>query len=42
MAAEAAHINALPVGRVVAHVAHGELTIEVREVRSVIYFEEPD
>jgi hypothetical protein len=40
IAADAAQINALPVGQIVAHVAHGELKLELHEVRSVIRFEE--
>jgi len=42
IAADAAHINALPVGQVVAHVARGELKLEIHEVRSVLRYEEPD
>ncbi|MEA2638725.1 MAG: hypothetical protein QOF51_119 [Chloroflexota bacterium] len=40
LAAEAQQINAMPVGQIVAHVAHGELKLELHEVRSVIRFAE--
>ena len=40
IAGDAAHINALPVGQIIANVAHGELKLEVTEVRSVIRFVE--
>jgi hypothetical protein len=40
IAADAVQINAMPVGQIVAHVAHGELKLELREVRSVLTFEE--